>query len=140
MLIQPLEPPRFIEPMLPTLAPAPPAGEGWIHEIKYDGYRGQIRLHGGKASVLTRNGYDWTDRLAELPQAAQRLPAMSAVLDGELVFMRPDGKTCFDSLQDGLRFGGNGLRFGATGTRERLPLRQKKVVLFVTDSRGVQVA
>ena len=87
--------------------------EGWIHEIKYDGYRGQIRLHGGKASILTRNGHDWTERLAEMPQAAERLPAISAVLDGELVYMRPDGTTCFDSLQDGLRIGGNGLRFVA---------------------------
>ena len=49
----------FIKPELPTLVPEPPSGEGWIHEIKYDGYRTLIVIDRGQARALTRNGNDW---------------------------------------------------------------------------------
>jgi bifunctional non-homologous end joining protein LigD len=52
--------PRFIKPELPTLVSEPPAGEGWIHEIKYDGYRTLIVIDRGQVRAFTRNGNDWT--------------------------------------------------------------------------------
>ena len=50
----------FIKPELPTLVSEPPTGEGWIHEIKYDGYRTLIVIDGGQVRAFTRNGNDWT--------------------------------------------------------------------------------
>ena len=53
---------RFIEPQLASSVDQPPEGKHWIHEITHDGYRSQVLIERGKARVLTRNGYDWTDR------------------------------------------------------------------------------
>src|SRR6185369_4340346 len=53
--------PDFIEPQLAKLVDRPPAGPGWAHEIKFDGYRVQLRVHSGKAKIRTRSGLDWTD-------------------------------------------------------------------------------
>ena len=50
----------FIKPELPTLVPEPPTGEGWIQEIKYDGYRTLIAIDRGQVRAFTRNGNDWT--------------------------------------------------------------------------------
>ena len=50
----------FIKPQLATLKLKPPSG-GWLHEIKYDGYRAQIHLSKGKVWIFTRNGHDWTN-------------------------------------------------------------------------------
>jgi ATP-dependent DNA ligase len=47
---------------MPTLVAKPPEGDGWIHEVKHDGYRAQLMVAGGRATILTRNGFDWTDR------------------------------------------------------------------------------
>jgi bifunctional non-homologous end joining protein LigD len=52
----------FIDPCIPTLAAKPPAGPGWVHEIKHDGYRLIVRRDGSAVRLFTRRGYDWTDR------------------------------------------------------------------------------
>ena len=57
----------FIKPELPTLVPEPPAGEGWIHEIKYDGYRTLIVIDRGQVRAFTRNGNDWTRAYRRVP-------------------------------------------------------------------------
>jgi bifunctional non-homologous end joining protein LigD len=54
---------------------APPAGENWAHELKYDGYRIHARLAGGEARLLTRTGLDWTDRYAAMAKAISALAA-----------------------------------------------------------------
>ena len=54
--------PGFIPPALATLKPKAPHGAGWVHEIKFDGYRLQAQIRGGKAKLLTRSGQDWTAR------------------------------------------------------------------------------
>ena len=51
-------PAGFIEPMLPTLVDEAPDGDGWVHEIKYDGYRTQLALNGKASRAFTRNGFD----------------------------------------------------------------------------------
>ena len=53
----------FIEPQLARLVERPPSGAGWAHEIKFDGYRVQMRVQNGKANLRTRKGLDWTERI-----------------------------------------------------------------------------
>src|SRR3546814_7816683 len=60
------KPPKFRPLQLATLVDAVPTGNGWFHEIKYDGYRAQIAAAGGAVRVYTRNGLDWTDKFAPL--------------------------------------------------------------------------
>jgi len=93
--------PKFIDPQLATLAKSPPAGQRWVHELKLDGYRIQIRIDGERQSVqlLTRNGLDWTHRMPQLAETALRLPLKSALLDGEVVVLTPDGTSSFAELQ-----------------------------------------
>jgi hypothetical protein len=52
----------FIEPCLPSPAPKPPSGPGWIHEIKHDGFRLIARREGVGVRLFTRRGIDWTGR------------------------------------------------------------------------------
>ncbi len=73
--------PGFIEPCIPTLAKAPPAGEGWLHEIKHDGYRVIVRRAGKRVRVYTRRGYDWTEHFPLIVEAVGGL--RSDHLDGE---------------------------------------------------------
>src|SRR5260221_12202940 len=77
--------PGFVEPCLPTLKDAPPAGGQWVHEIKFDGYRVQAHLADGRVTLFTRSGYDWTPRFARIAAAVRKLPVNKIVLDGELV-------------------------------------------------------
>jgi hypothetical protein len=52
----------YIPPCIPTRAVKPPSGAGWVHEIKHDGYRLQVRRVGDQVRLFTRRGYDWTGR------------------------------------------------------------------------------
>ncbi len=91
--------PGFIEPCVPTLAKAPPAGEGWLHEIKHDGYRLVVRRMGKRVRIYTRRGYDWTDRFPLIVGAIGSLRPGSMVLDGEAVVCGPDGVAdCLKSI------------------------------------------
>ena len=92
--------PGFIPPALATLKPKPPQGAGWVHEIKFDGYRLQAQVRGAKAKLLTRSGQDWTDRFGtDIPKALAALPAKTAILDGELVVEGAGGASDFSALQ-----------------------------------------
>ncbi len=62
-----------------------PAGDGWLHEFKWDGYRLMARIEAGRARLLTRNGFDWTERFPSIAAAAAALPVESAYLDGEAI-------------------------------------------------------
>jgi bifunctional non-homologous end joining protein LigD len=83
--------PDFIAPQLATLVAQAPAGSGWVHELKWDGYRTQIRIEEGEARIFTRRGHDWTARLPRLAQAAADLPVRSAILDTEMVVLDQEG-------------------------------------------------
>ncbi|HEX2252666.1 MAG TPA: DNA ligase D [Thermoanaerobaculia bacterium] len=105
--------PRELAPQLATLTDRVPAGEDWLHEIKHDGYRALCRIEGrdGEPDValLTRRGNDWTERFAPVAAAAALLPVGSALLDGEVVALAPDGTSSFSRLQQTLgRSGGAG--------------------------------
>jgi ATP-dependent DNA ligase len=70
--------------MKPKPVDAPPAGNDWLHEIKYDGYRTQIIVQNGLARAFTSNHHDWTKQYAPIVSAARDLPCTSAIIDGEV--------------------------------------------------------
>ncbi|MCI3134399.1 DNA polymerase ligase N-terminal domain-containing protein [Phenylobacterium aquaticum] len=90
----------FVEPQLCKLVDRPPAGPGWAHEVKFDGYRLQAVVRDGAARLLTRKGLDWSARFPEIAKAAARLP--DVVLDGEAVALDADGSPDFAALQAAL--------------------------------------
>jgi bifunctional non-homologous end joining protein LigD len=89
---------EFVPPCVPTRAVKPPAGPEWVHEIKHDGYRLQVRRNGDVVRLFTRKGYDWSDRYPAIAVAAMKLRATSFTLDGEAVVCGPDGVAIFDAL------------------------------------------
>jgi bifunctional non-homologous end joining protein LigD len=91
-------PERPCPPCIPTRAPKPPAGPGWVHEIKHDGYRLRVRREGGAVRLFTRRGYDWSGRYPSIAVTATLLRAKSFTLDGEAVVCGPDGVAIFDAL------------------------------------------
>jgi bifunctional non-homologous end joining protein LigD len=98
--------PEFVPPCLATLQSVPPAGGEWLHEVKFDGYRTQAHLSGGRARLLTRKGLDWTDRFGkEIAGVLARLECDNAVLDGEIVVLADSGVSSFSALQGALSGG-----------------------------------
>jgi bifunctional non-homologous end joining protein LigD len=95
-------PPPFEEPQLATLVDEVPTGTGWLHEIKYDGYRLLLAVGEGVATAWTRNGKDWSDKFKALVKAAAKLPA-GCLLDGEAVAIDDKGKPSFQLLQATLK-------------------------------------
>lgn len=91
---------KWVVPQLATLVTASPEGKDWIHELKYDGYRILCRLQNGTATLLTRNGNDWSAKLPHIAAAAADLPVKTAWLDGEVVALLPDGRVSFQTLQN----------------------------------------
>jgi bifunctional non-homologous end joining protein LigD len=100
----------FIEPCLPSPAPKPPAGAGWLHEIKHDGFRlmalkmpvpDKTRGDAIGVRLFTRRGLDWTDRYPSIAAAVAALPCRSCLIDGEVVICGDDGIPLFDRLRYG---------------------------------------
>jgi bifunctional non-homologous end joining protein LigD len=91
-------PTAFIPPCIPIRAHRPPAGPDWVHEIKHDGYRLQVRREGPLVRLFTRRGYDWTERYAAIAGTAGLLRAKSFTLDREAVVSGEDGIAVFDHL------------------------------------------
>jgi bifunctional non-homologous end joining protein LigD len=94
--------PSFISPQLASVARSSPNGEGWVHELKLDGYRIQARIHRGASKpvqLLTRTALDWTSRLQPIAEAVGTLPIRSALFDGEVVVLDNNGISSFAKLQ-----------------------------------------
>jgi bifunctional non-homologous end joining protein LigD len=89
--------PDFIEPQLTTAVEKPPVGAGWAHEIKFDGYRMQLRTQGGKATLLTRKGLDWSAKFPEIVASGAKLA--DGIVDGEVVALDHTGAPDFAALQ-----------------------------------------
>jgi bifunctional non-homologous end joining protein LigD len=89
----------FVEFQSPTLVEKAPEGREWIHEIKYDGYRTELILEDGEVRAYTRRGYDWTDRYGRIVEAASRLKAKSAIIDGEAVVLGKTGLPDYQALE-----------------------------------------
>ena len=76
---------QFIPPALPKLKASPPKGEGWLYELKFDGYRVQLHKAGVSSLIYGRNGGDFTRRFPAVAAAVVGLPTKSCVIDGELI-------------------------------------------------------
>jgi bifunctional non-homologous end joining protein LigD len=130
--------PAFIAPQLAQQAESPPSSDGWLHELKLDGYRTQARKDGNRVQLLTRSGLDWTHRMPAIATEVARLPAAKVTLDGEVVVLAPDGTTSFADLQAAFQnntknppltyFVFDLLHLNGHNTRN-LPLRDRKVLL-----------
>jgi len=127
--------PSFVPPQLCTSVERPPSGGGWGHEIKFDGYRMQLRVEDGKVSLKTRKGLDWTDKFGTVAKEAQSLP--DALIDGEIVALDHNGVPEFSALQAAISEGKTGkliffafdLLFLEDMDLRRLPLRERKARL-----------
>jgi bifunctional non-homologous end joining protein LigD len=97
--------PAFVAPQLATLVAEPPAGESWLHEIKYDGYRAIAAVAGKDTRIYTRSGQDWTAKFPRIAEALPELDVRSALLDGEIVALDAEGRSSFARLQQGLKAG-----------------------------------
>ena len=83
----------------PTLVATPPTGTGWVHEVKWDGYRLQAHLEVGRAQTFTRKGNDWTSKFATIAAALLELKARDAIFDGEVVAIGENGAGDFHELR-----------------------------------------
>jgi bifunctional non-homologous end joining protein LigD len=90
--------PRF-EPCLPRPASEPPAGPGWIHEIKHDGFRILAHRRGRNTRLFTRNGHNFADRFPLIAEAIAALPVRSCVIDGEAIVCGDGGLAVFDLIR-----------------------------------------
>jgi bifunctional non-homologous end joining protein LigD len=94
--------PDYVAPMLTTLVSDPPAGDDWIHEIKYDGYRLVARIERGKARLYSRNEKEWTTSFPQVARDLAALPVQSAWIDGEVVVLDEAGRSSFQALQNAI--------------------------------------
>ena len=130
------KPPPFRPVQLATLVDSVPAGNGWLHEMKYDGYRLLIAVGGGEARAYTRSGLDWSVKFAPLLEAAARLKVRTALIDGEAVVLDADGRSNFQSLQNALKSSPDAIDYYAFDLLEldgadlsQLPLVERKAKL-----------
>ncbi|RVJ69819.1 ATP-dependent DNA ligase [Sinorhizobium medicae] len=99
----PIDPiPARVDPCLATLVDKPPKGPDWAYEVKWDGYRLAVHIEPGRVRILTRGGYDWTDRFPSIADDARRLALKTAILDGEAVVLNDQGRSDFGMLQRAL--------------------------------------
>jgi bifunctional non-homologous end joining protein LigD len=100
--------PGFVPPCLAMLRKDIPDDDGWMFEIKLDGYRIQAHLVNGTPKLYTRQGNDWTHRFKPIAGALAALAANNLILDGEVAVPDEAGVTRFESLQDDLARGHSG--------------------------------
>ena len=109
--------------------------DGWCHEIKFDGYRVQLRVEDGEAVLKTRKGLDWTEKFAAIAKEGSALP--DVLIDGEIVALDHNGAPDFSTLQaaisdgktDNLIFFAFDLLFADGEDLRRLPLGERKAQL-----------
>lgn len=127
--------PGFVAPQLAKSVDRPPPGAGWGHEIKFDGYRLQLRVEKGRATLKTRKGLDWTAKFAAIARDAAALP--DGLYDGEACALDAQGSPDFPALQaalsdgktDDLIFFAFDALFLAGEDLRDLPLRERKLRL-----------
>ncbi|UPK05959.1 DNA ligase D [Bradyrhizobium sp. 170] len=124
--------PDFVAPQLCASVERPPNADGWCHEVKFDGYRVQLRIEDGDVALLTRKGLDWTDKFGAIAKAAKALP--NALIDGEIVALDHNGVPSFSPLQAAIADNKTGnliffafdLLFAKGEDLRALPLRERK--------------
>jgi bifunctional non-homologous end joining protein LigD len=124
--------PDFIAPELCRLVERPPTGQEWGHEVKFDGYRMQLRVEDGAVTLKTRKGLDWTEKFPAIAAEASTLP--DAIVDGEIVALDRNSAPDFAALQaalsdkktDELIFFAFDLLFEGQEDLRELPLTERK--------------
>jgi bifunctional non-homologous end joining protein LigD len=119
---------------LPTRATAVPDGPDWVHEVKYDGYRLRLERDGKHVRMITRGGYNWTDRYPWIVEAARKVRRDRFVLDGEAVILGVDGVSDFNALHSGkhneeVQLCAFDILFEGDDDLRRLPLKLRKTSL-----------
>jgi bifunctional non-homologous end joining protein LigD len=134
--------PSFIEPQLCETLERPPSAQGWIHEIKFDGYRIQMRIEDGEVTLKTRKGLDWTAKFPVIASSAVNLP--EAIIDGEICALDEHGAPDFAALQAALSEGNTNdlvyfafdLMFEGDDDLRDVPLTDRKERLSALLSKG----
>ena len=127
--------PDFIEPQLCASVEKPPNSDGWGHEIKFDGYRVQLRVWDGDVTLKTRKGLNWTDKFGAIAKEAESFP--DVLIDGEIAALDEKGVPHFSTLQASLSEGKTGdliffafdLLFHGREDLRELPLQERKARL-----------
>ena len=127
--------PAFVAPQLCTSVEKPPGSDGWSHEIKFDGYRVQLRVEDGEVALNTRKGLNWTDKFGAIASEAESFP--DVLIDGEIAALDDKGVPHFSTLQAALSEGKTGeliyfafdLLFHGREDLRGLPLRERKARL-----------
>ena len=117
------------------LVKAVPAGDAWLHEPKYDGYRIGCLVEPSGVRLVSRRGNDWTASFPEIAAAARGLGACA--LDGEIAALDAHGRTSFQRLQNAFGAGARprlvyfvfDLLSLAGEDLRRLPLEDRKALL-----------
>ena len=137
--------PNFVAPELAFQSSAASEGDGWLHELKLDGYRIQARRQGDEVQLLTRTGLDWTHRMKTIAALVAALPVEEAILDGEVVVLAENGTTSFADLQaafqEGVRkpltyFAFDLLHLNGHNLRGLPLIERKKMLELVVESNG----
>jgi bifunctional non-homologous end joining protein LigD len=93
---------REYDPMLATLADDVPAGDEWLYEVKWDGYRAIASATGGEVTLRSRRGNDLTERFRDVARALERaVRTPDCVLDGEVCALDESGRSSFSVMQQG---------------------------------------
>jgi bifunctional non-homologous end joining protein LigD len=95
--------PGFVDPCAPTPRKHPPSGDGWLHEIKHNGYRLQAHVREGAVALYTSGSNDWTLRMPTIAASVRALPVNNVILDGELVAVDAKGNAVFYELPSELK-------------------------------------
>jgi bifunctional non-homologous end joining protein LigD len=127
--------PDFVAPQLCASVEQPPNSDDWCHEIKFDGYRMQLRVEDGAAVLKTRKALDWTDKFGAIAKEGKTLP--DALIDGEIVALNHHGVPDFSALQAAISDGKTGsliffafdLLFAGGEDLRGLPLDERKARL-----------
>lgn len=85
--------------MKPLLVETAPSGDGWIHEIKHDGFRTLLAIEPEEIRAFTSTGLDWSSRYGRVVDAAGRLEVGAALVDGEIVVQNERGVSDFEALR-----------------------------------------
>ena len=108
--------PRTIHPMLATLVDKPFDDPDWLFEVKWDGYRALAFIEGDHVRLVSRNQNEMTGQYPELGEIPSHVRARTAVLDGEIVALDPEGRPSFSLMQQRTGISHNGRRVKARGT------------------------
>src|SRR5881296_989101 len=101
------------ELMLAETREEPFTRDGWVFEVKLDGYRMRAACQGGAPILYSRKGLDFTESFPEIARAIKALPFDGVILDGELVVLNESGHPSFNKLQTRAKLGAREARRAA---------------------------